>query len=250
MAGYDIQVYSCEGGQYADEKEAYLPNVETYMNAGGRLFLSHLHFYWLRSGSTTLQGTANYIGVGARLPDPTTGNINTGFPKGIALADWLVAVDATPTRGRLEIHGGQHSVTAVTPPTQNWIEVPQNPNESNQPAVQYMTFNTPVGVEEEAQCGRTVLTDLHVKEEVNGMGGDDSDPTKAFPTGGCLTNEMSPQMKALEFMFFDLSACVQSDTSTPTPPPPPTPPAGTPPEGATPPPPPPPPAPVPPPPVR
>jgi len=250
MAGYDLQVYSCEGGQYADVKEQYVPNIEGYMNAGGRLFLSHLHFFWLRDGSATLQGTANYIGAGEKLPDPTTGIINTGFPKGIALADWLEAVGATPTRAQLEIHGGQHSVTAVTPPTQSWIHVAQNPNEGNQPAIQYMTFNTPVGVAEEMQCGRTVLTDLHMKEKVGDMGGDDSDPSKAFPTGGCLTNEMSPQMKALEFMFFDLSACVQSDTSTPVPPPPPTPPAGTPPEGATPPPPPPPPAPVPPPPVK
>ncbi len=250
MAGYDIQVYSCEGGQYPDEKEAYLGNIEGYMNAGGRLFLSHLHFYWLRSGSATLQSTANYIGVGAKLPDPTMGLIDTNFPKGNALADWLVAVGATPTRGQLEIHGGQHSVTAVTPPTQSWIHVAHNPNESDDPSIQYMTFNTPVGVEEANQCGRTVLTDLHLKEKVNGMGGDDSDPRKPFPSGGCLTNEMSPQMKALEFMFFDLSACVQPDTSQPVPPPPPPPPAGSPPPGATPPPPPPPPVPVPPPPVK
>jgi hypothetical protein len=250
MADYDIHVYSCEGGQYEDEKQPYVANIEGYMNAGGRLFLSHLHFWWLRDGSPTLQGTAEYVGNEAAPPDPTTGVINTTFPKGIALADWLVAVGATPTRTQLEIHGAQHSVTSVVAPTQSWIEIPQNPNVANNPAVQYLTFNTPVGAPAEMQCGRTVLTDLHMKEKVGEMGGDDSDPTKAFPTGGCLTNEMSPQMKALEFMFFDLSACVQDDTSTPVPPPPPPPPAGTPPMGATPPPPPPPPVPVPPPPVK
>jgi hypothetical protein len=60
-------------------------------------------------------------------------------------------------------------------------------------------------------------------------GGDDSDPSKPFPSG-CKTNEMSPQAKALEFLFFDLSACVLPDTTTPVPPPglPSTPPPATP----------------------
>jgi len=43
---------------------------------------------------------------------------------------------------------------------------------------------------------------------------------KPFPTE-CKTNAMTPQGKALEFMFFDLSACLQPDTTTPVAPPPP-----------------------------
>jgi hypothetical protein len=49
----------------------------------------------------------------------------------------------------------------------------------------------------------------------------------SFPKGAALADWLqlnqasSPQAKALEFMFFDLSACVQPDNRVPVPPPPP-----------------------------
>jgi hypothetical protein len=224
MEGYDIMLLSCEGTQNAAAHQPYLPNMEAYLDAGGRVFFGHDHFFWLKSGSPALQGTADYIGNGAKLPQPIVGMVNTTFPKGAALADWLVNVGATPTRGQLSIQQGQFSVAAVNPPTQDWITVPMNPNDSAmRPSVQYMTFNTPVGSAADAQCGRAVFTDLHVNAAVGGAGGDNSDPTKPFPTE-CKDNGLTPQAKALEFIFFDLSACVQSDTLQPTPPPPPSPP--------------------------
>ena len=84
---------------------------------------------------------------------------------------------------------------------------------------QYLSFNTPVGTPEDAQCGKVVFTDIHIKQSLNGAGGDDSapGPTKAFPLG-CKTNASTAQAKALEFLFFDLSACVQPDTDKPVPP--------------------------------
>jgi hypothetical protein len=248
MEGYDIVMLSCEGGQYAASKQPYLANPEAYLNAGGRGFFGHLHFHWLNHGSLALQGTATYIGPGSKLPEPVIGYVNTTFPKGNALADWLVNVGATPTRTQLDIYQGQHSVAGVNAPTQSWISVPVNPNDSQmRPSIQYMTFNTPVGTPPDAQCGRAVFTDLHMNVAVNGAGGDNSDPTKPFPTE-CKANGLTPQAKALEFLFFDLSACLQPDTGTPTAPPPPPPPSVPPPPNAMPPPPPPPQPPPPPPP--
>ena len=46
-----MTVLSCEGStsKYVDMKpQASIDNVANYVNGGGRLFVSHLHFYWLR----------------------------------------------------------------------------------------------------------------------------------------------------------------------------------------------------------
>ncbi len=228
MNNYDIQLLSCEGGQYATSKDPYLANMETYLDGGGRVFFDHDHMYWLNHGSAALKGTAGYIGVGPKLPMPTTGFVDTTFPKGMAMSQWLVNVGATPTPTQLSIYQGQHSVASVNAPTQAWITVPLDPADGL-PSIQYMTFKTPVGTEADQQCGRAVFTDLHMNASVpidgGTAGGDNSDPTKPFPSE-CKTNAMSPQAEALEFMFFDLSACVQPDTATPVAP---LPPAGTPP---------------------
>jgi hypothetical protein len=225
MENYDIMLLSCEGSQEANAKQPYLPNMEAYLNAGGRVFFDHDHMYWLNHGSPAIQGTADYIGVGPKLPMPITGFVNTTFPKGMAMSSWLTNVGASPAPTQLSIYQGQHSVAAVNAPTQAWITVPLDPAD-NLPSIQYMTFNTPVLATPDAQCGRAVFTDLHMNTSVPSLdggpstGGDNSDPTKPFPTE-CKTNGMSPQAMALEFMFFDLSACVQPDTATPVPPPPP-----------------------------
>jgi len=229
MAGYDIHMYSCEGGQYTSNKDPYRTNVEAYMNNGGRVFLSHLHFNWLRFAiDANLKGTATYIGAGDKLQVPATGIVNTSFPKGVALADWLMLTGASTVRTQLQIYAGQQSVTAVNPPTQAWITVPVNTNDSNnpqRPAIQYLSFNTPVPAAETAKCGRVVLTDLHENAKVTladgtVTGGDNSDPSKPFPTE-CGATPLSPQGKALEFLFFDLSSCIAPPGDTPVPPPPP-----------------------------
>jgi hypothetical protein len=244
MRGYDIVMFSCEGGEDLPPKDNYLANFEDYVNNGGRAFLTHFHYYWLNHGSAAFQGTANYIGNGEDPPSPSTGIINTNFPKGAALADWLMVVGASTVRGELQIYESRNSVKSAIAPTQDWISIPMNPRAQNQPALQYMTFNTPVGVPVEQQCGRVVDTDLHVGARVgtgtSSQGGDRSSPMTPYPNG-CSTRPMSPQIKALEFIFFDLSACVQPDFQKPTPPPPPPPTQVPPPTAPVPPPPPPPP---------
>jgi len=53
-------------------------------------------------------------------------------------------------------------------------------------------------------CGKAVFTDLHA-------GGA---PLGDVP-GACKQTDLSAQEKALEFLFFDLSACVTDDSKPP-----------------------------------
>jgi len=206
---YDIMLLSCEGSQYASAKTPYLQNVKAYADRGGRIFDDHLHFYWIYKGPAPWPTTAGWIGVGTDLGN-VTAKIDTTFPKGLALGDWLSNVGASPIKGQVDIVMAQHSVNAdIKPISQRWIYT-DTPS-----SVQYLTFNTPVEATPDKQCGRVVFTDIHVSSTTSG--GDISHPETPFP-GGCTTTTLSPQEKALEFMFFDLSSCVQLDTAPPQPP--------------------------------
>jgi hypothetical protein len=59
-------------------------------------------------------------------------------------------------------------------------------------------------------CGRAVFSDFHVTADaLQGM-------KKTFPTD-CKADPLTDQEKALAFMLFDLSSCVQSDQTNPIP---------------------------------
>src|SRR4029077_17083897 len=216
MLGYDIVILQCEGSQLESAKMPYLGNMKRYADNGGRVFADHLHSVWIHQGLPPWPATANWIGVGTDLPSPVTASVDTSFPKGAALADWLVATKASTTRGTISLVMGQHSVAETFPPaTQRWIWVPQNDNDSQKrQSTQYLNFNTPVEAASANQCGRVVFTAVPVSNT-----GDSSHPEVPFPMGCTASLDMTSQEKALEFMFFDLSSCVQLVTGQPTIPP-------------------------------
>jgi hypothetical protein len=224
LAKYDILLLSCEGSQCGTDKKPYVGLIKAYADMGGRLFLDHLHYYWLRNGALPWPTSANYIGSGADLPSPFTVDIDASFPKGASFSEWLVNVGAAPAPAgtppgpvQLSILGGQYSVESAIPPmTQQWIYTDMNPDTSSGGmGVEYMTMNTPVekaSTDPGSQCGRVVFTDLHVVSAT----GDVSRAAMPFPTG-CVVADLTPQEKALEFMFFDLSSCVQPENEPPPP---------------------------------
>jgi hypothetical protein len=129
-------------------------------------------------------------------------------------------VGGSTTPGQLTILAGQHTVDAVNATvSQRWIYSDAMPGARQQtlrnPSVQYFTFNTPTGAPAEQQCGRVVLSDIHVSNA--GTPNDQSGPNLPFPSG-CQATNLSPQEKALEFMLFDLSSCIIPDSGVPQPP--------------------------------
>jgi hypothetical protein len=204
---YDMVLLSCEGHGCDEEKLPYIANMKGYGDKGGRILFDHMHFRWFVKSDNDWESIGTFGTQDDFLPN-TVFDVDTSFPKGNSFADWLVNVGASSTRGKLTIAEAQHSADEATPPiSQQWVY--------GNGAVQYMTINTPVELAEtdpDSQCGRLVHTDLHVSATSS------SDQDTPFP-GGCDTGDLSPEEKALAFILFDLSSCVQKEALAPEPPP-------------------------------
>ncbi len=202
---YDMVLMACEGNQYADQKSLTArDNLVKYAGVGGRLFFTHWHNVWIEKGPAPWPTLAEF-NFQPDLPSPSTAAIDTGFPKGLALAEWMVEVGGSPVLGDVAIKEGQHTIDAVDPAfATRWIYT-----KAPLPAsVQHLSFNAPVDVPAAKQCGRVVDSDIHVSS------GDM--PGAPFPNG-CTTKGLTPQEKVLAFMFFELSACLIPDDQDPVP---------------------------------
>lgn len=201
---YDIVMLSCEGNQYMNFKSAAaLQNLEKYISQGGRVFASHWHNGWLANAQPPqkIQTTASF-GANGNL-GTITATINTNWDRGAALADWLIlpTVSGTPPppRGQLLVMGAKNTISSLNSSlAQRWVDAPGGVS-------QYFSFEAPIGAGTAALCGQMVFTDLHVG---SGTGGDISSSATPFPNG-CTSGTLSPQEKALIFMLFDLTNCLQ-----------------------------------------
>jgi hypothetical protein len=226
---YDILLLSCEGGE---TYKANPPVLEAYLNAGGRAFSSHFHYAWFAGPIATGQMYSAPTDWGTNLATWTGGAGDDGaqangiivqtlngstmmFPKGVAFYQWLAGVNA------LGVLGAPAMELPMTPPKLNAMVGPAN--KPSQPWVHddmygnamYFSFDTPVNLNPPmtgpdpgggpTYCGRAVYSDLHVS-------GAQATPD---PSPGCTQADLTPQEKALEFMLFDLSACVIPDTIAP-----------------------------------
>jgi hypothetical protein len=212
LSPYDVVLLSCEGEQeFTDNKpDGAFQALFDYTNLGGRVFASHWHQIWLQRGPQPFPDVAEFVDEDDL--NELTADVVTTFPKGAALADWLVNVDATSQRGRIALTGTQHTLETENPDyAQRWIAT------SDPQTVQYLSANTPFGAPAEQQCGRVVLSDIHVTGSED-EGRDTSDDGLEFPDG-CTTTDLSPQEKVLAYMLFDISACIVPDNQPPAPPP-------------------------------
>jgi hypothetical protein len=193
---YDIVVLSCEGAQNLNTKSVTArTNLQNYIGAGGRVFASHQHNGWIQFGPAPLNTVATYCNPATNiaLVPPADEDIVTTFPPGIILKQWLQNNNALTNMGQLAVNGGMNTIVSINAMlTQPWVTYQPPPNL----IYQYFSFYAPVGAPAASQCGEMVFTDLHVSN------GDASSAGTPFP-GGCTTTGLTPQEKALIFLFFD-----------------------------------------------
>ena len=212
LNNYDIVILSCEGAQHAETKpQAAMDHLKAYADIGGRVFLSHWHNIWLEGATQAGNGTKPAIwptiASFGNSTDLGTGTVDTidenpaDNPKGASFASWMLNVGGSPAgmRGAVPIKDGTGKQTCNSidnTKAERWVywkngqaQLPQN-----------FQFTAPNEAAEDQRCGKVVFADMHVSG--SGVSGG------SYPSSCGTTMTLSPQEKALAFMFFDISSCV------------------------------------------
>ena len=204
---YDIVIFSCEGAQYSNTKsQTDMDAVKAYADLGGRVFASHWHNIWIE-GSTqgggnqkpaVWPGIAQWSNSNNNPPDPVTDLIDeVNNSKGASFATWMLNVMGSTMRDQIVVHNGRTTVTSIdNAKAERWTYITGTQTPQN------FQFTTPNEVDISQRCGKVAFSDMHVS------GDSSSSPGTAFP-GGCSTAPLTPQEKALAFMIFDLSSCIE-----------------------------------------
>jgi hypothetical protein len=221
---YDVVLLACEG--YEEDNTADWPNLAAYTSAGGRAFMTDFAYNWMASScgqyvqcSGDVEQNPAYTNVATwDTGQMASGAAETGKidlvsnPKGMAFEQWLQDVGASASgSGTVSLNPVFHNSNGITAPTEQWLYWA-----SSTPI--HFTFNTPVGATPANQCGLVAFSDWHADQlGASGAGcafeGLSSTPPYlshglTFPNE-CDSNPMTPQEAVLEFMLFDLTACVQ-----------------------------------------
>ena len=212
LSNYDVVLFSCESDQHPETKsQAAMQNVHDYADKGGRVFLSHWQNIWIGGeANNPSHGLADWESI-ATFDDTAAQNdaVQATFvdeehnPKGRSFADWLDNVGGSMVHDEITVTDPRYTCQSVdNAKAERWVYVdPARSVPLGRTGVQDMMFTTPQGVMDQERCGKVVFSDMHVSA------GSTSAPTTPYP-GGCSSDPLTPQEKALAFMFFDISTCV------------------------------------------
>lgn len=219
LSRYTQVLFPCEGAPL-EKPPVSQQNFLDYVNSGGRAFATHYSYTWLYMNgpmATTAQWQPAFP-AGGREETSLIATIDTSFQKGADFQQWLALTGALTSEmpPQITIQEPRMDVAALTDMggAQRWIYA------ENPATVQHFTVDTPVLAPPEEVCGRVVFSDFHVLN-ARTMG-------SVFPAE-CDDTPLNAQEKVLEFMLFDLAACIGPNAPPAPPPPPPPPPVAPPP---------------------
>ena len=211
---YDIVILSCEGSQRpATKPQMALDNMKAYADVGGRVFASHWHNIWIGGNFTGNPSLAPAVWPAIGIDWGSQGNFQTGIdvidqisnPKGSLFAQWMTFVGGSPTTpGELPVTEFRVTVDDIDPAkAERWVYTKGGGNvPADKP--QMFQFTTPNEVASDQRCGKVVFTDMHVSGQSQSGG----NPYPDNCVGGANNLALTPQEKALAFMFFDIAGCV------------------------------------------
>ena len=215
LKAYDLVILSCECEEARDETTfnpsgaskgpAAFQAMTDYLAAGGRIFTTDYMYTWYRNSPDAALASATSMRGGAQAGGKPM-SIDTSFPKGKALGDWLAKVTPGSNNSVNPDVVFSNIISADPTKSQQWAT-------SGEPRTGPRVFsvNVPVGVPAEQQCGKGVHIDAHVNQN----GADKVNPS--YPAG--CASDLKEGEKLLAFFFFDLASCIQNETEKPKPPP-------------------------------
>lgn len=210
MKKYDMLILSCECNEAPTNKGKSANTAMTeYLNAGGRIFTTDYMYTWYRDTTDPALKSATSITGGAPgRPSPIA--LNTSFPKGQALADYLKSAfpASVPVKSaQVPFDAVFGNIASLDPAkAQSWSA------ENVAMATKFpriFTVNAPAGVPVDKQCGKGVHIDAHVNstDKVN----------SSYPLS--CSSQLKEGEATLAFFFFDLASCIQDDSKPPITPP-------------------------------
>ncbi|MDB4933819.1 MAG: Tryptophan synthase alpha chain [Labilithrix sp.] len=231
---YNALIMPCpgNGATTSSPTSAMQTNVRNWLDAGGRLFTSHIpvqDFIYLPVGNPN-QSIANWSGsppVGNNPdgsdrdpPNSLTDNINQTFPKGAGMARWMQIAwpapggpgGAAPALGKLPLPNYRHDVSSVNASATSWLSGSSTGGASGAGTLQHnmVEFDAPVAGPASAQCGRAVLPLMHVSGISSGT----------FPGFcGAVPGALTGQELAFEYMMWEAMTCLAPSTVPPVSPP-------------------------------
>jgi hypothetical protein len=203
---YDLVAFSCECAENtATKPAAAMTALHDWLGEGGRVLADHYQYVWFKNNpATEFQTIATWLGTSIAGGSGAYA-VDTSFTKGHDFGQWLQGEGLVADAGapQISLISVATSVSTVSTGAKAWIKDSANAN-----AAKFLSFPTPVG----GLCGQVAFSDVHATGGLLASAG-------AVP-GGCTAGDLTSQEKAMEFLFFNLSGCVSSDSQAPPGPPP------------------------------
>lgn len=223
-------ILPCEGGKKSNNASFYPNNAEVdrtkvFADKGGRIFATHLSD-WVVWHEGDGGGARNiYPNTAVYKTDPfdnmfnnsgsgvgsQEANVNTAPPRAQAFYDWLAANGGLNGSNRVYFEEGRRRSLSILPNGNTWMTNHNPFGFAFYNYIHHVTFDTPVGSANPE--GRIVYLSSHVapvdyRRNTGGL---------TFPSECKLGNALTASEKALEYMFFDVSACVGAPPPAPAP---------------------------------